>query len=222
MMSTKVRVWDLPTRFFHWSLLVCVVALVTSAQFGGAAMVWHFRLGYAVLSLLLFRIIWGVVGGRWSRFASFLYSPAAILRYIKGHGQSKPSIGHNPLGAVSVFALMGFLLLQVGSGLISDDEIAATGPFSKFVSNATVKLATFYHKDIGKLILIGLVVLHICAILFYLLKKGENLVRPMIRGDKVTLIVTPSSRDDARSRTLAALIFLGCVTLVAWLVRQAG
>jgi len=222
MMSTKVRVWDLPTRFFHWSLLVCVVALVTSAQFGGEAMVWHFRFGYAVLSLLLFRLIWGVVGGRWSRFASFLYSPAAILRYIKGHGQSKPSIGHNPLGAVSVFALMGFLLLQVGSGLISDDEIAATGPLSKFVSNATVNLATFYHKDIGKLILIGLVVLHICAILFYLLKKGENLVRPMIRGDKETLIVTPSSRDDARSRALAALIFLGCVALVAWLVRQAG
>jgi cytochrome b len=222
MMSTKVRVWDLPTRFFHWSLLVCVVALVTSAQFGGEAMVWHFRFGYAVLSLLLFRLIWGVVGGRWSRFASFLYSPAAILRYIKGQGPSRPSIGHNPLGAVSVFALMGFLLLQVGSGLISDDEIAATGPLSKFVSNATVNLATFYHKDIGKLILIGLVVLHVGAILFYQFKKGENLVRPMIGGDKETLIVTPGSRDDASSRTLATLILLGCVALVAWLVEQAG
>ena len=221
-MSSKVRVWDLPTRFFHWSLLVCVVALVTSAQFGGEAMVWHFRFGYAVLSLLLFRIIWGVVGGRWSRFASFLYSPASLLRYIQGHGQSSPSIGHNPLGALSVFALLGFLLLQVGSGLISDDEIAATGPFSKFVSHATVNLATFYHKDIGKLILIGLVVLHICAILFYLLKKGENLVRPMIQGDKETLIVTHSSRDDTGSRTLAALIFLVCAASVGWFVKLAG
>lgn len=221
-MSTIVRVWDLPTRFFHWALVACVVALVTSAQIGGEAMAWHFRFGYAVLSLLLFRFIWGVVGGHWSRFASFVYTPAAIFRYLRGQGQPEHSIGHNPLGAASVFALLGFLLVQVASGLISDDEIAATGPLAKYASNATVSFATFYHKDIGKLILIGWVVLHVGAILFYLVKKGENLVRPMIRGDKKTMIVTQSSRDDAPSRTLAAAVFLGCVALVAWMVRQAG
>lgn len=221
-MSTIVRVWDLPTRFFHWALVACVVALVTSAQIGGEAMAWHFRFGYAVLSLLLFRFIWGMAGGHWSRFASFVYTPAAIFQYIKGRGQPEHAIGHNPLGAASVFTLLGFLLIQVASGLISDDEIAATGPFAKFVSNATVSFATFYHKDIGKLILIGLVVLHIGAVLFYLVKKGENLVRPMILGDKESMIVIQSSRDDARSRTLAAVVFLGCTTLVAWMVNQAG
>lgn len=221
-MSTTVRVWDLPTRVFHWALVASVIGLVTTAQLGGDAMAWHFRFGYTMLSLLLFRIIWGVVGGRWSRFASFIYSPATVFRYLKGQGQPEHSIGHNPLGAASVVALLGFLLIQVASGLISDDEIATAGPLGKFVSSSLVSNATFYHKDIGKLILIGLVVLHIGAILFYLVKKGENLVRPMIRGDKETMIVAQSSRDDARSRTLAAAVFLGCATLVAWMVRQAG
>lgn len=221
-MSTTVRVWDLPTRVFHWALVASVIGLVTTAQLGGDAMAWHFRFGYTMLSLLLFRIIWGVVGGRWSRFASFIYSPATVFRYLKGQGQPEHSIGHNPLGAASVVALLGFLLIQVASGLISDDEIATAGPLGKFVSSSLVSNATFYHKDIGKLILIGLVVFHIGAILFYLVKKGENLVRPMIRGDKETMIVAQSSRDDARSRTLAAAVFLGCATLVAWMVRQAG
>ena len=221
-MSTTVRVWDLPTRVFHWALVACIVGSVTTAQIGGEAMAWHFRCGYTVLTLLLFRIVWGVVGGRWSRFASFVYSPTSVYRHLKGEGQPEHSIGHNPLGAVSVFALLGFLLLQVATGLISDDEIASAGPLVKFVSGAVVSTATFYHKDIGKLILIALIALHISTILFYLFSKRENLVRPMILGDKVSLIGTEGSRDDAWSRTLAAAVFLACAVLVAWLVRQAG
>lgn len=221
-MSTKVRVWDLPTRVFHWALVASVMGLVTTAQFGGDAMAWHFRFGYAVLSLLLFRIVWGVLGGRWSRFASFIYSPATVFRYLKGQGLPEHSIGHNPLGAASVFALLGFLLIQVATGLVSDDEIATTGPFAKFASATVVNTATFYHKNVGKLILIGLVLLHVGAILFYLFKKGENLVHPMIRGDKETMFATQSSRDDALSRTLAAAVFLACVALVVWGVGQAG
>ncbi len=184
-------------------------------------MAWHFRFGYTVLSLLLFRIVWGIVGGRWSRFDSFIYSPSTVLQYIKGQGRPEHSIGHNPLGAGSVFALLGFLLLQVASGLISDDEIATSGPLSKFVSSTLVSTATFYHKNIGKLVVIGLVVLHIGAVLFYLVKKGENLVRPMIRGDKETPVVTEDSRDDARSRALAAAVFLVCAAMVASMVQLA-
>ena len=126
------------------------------------------------------------------------------------------------MGAGTVFALLGFLLLQVATGLISDDEIATSGPLAKFVSNAVVSNATFYHQRVGKLVLIGLFVLHIGAVLFYLLKKGENLVRPMLRGDKETMIATASSRDDARSRTLAAVVFFGCAALVLWMVELAG
>jgi cytochrome b len=221
-MPNTVRVWDLPTRVFHWALVVCVIGLITTAQIGGEAMEWHFRFGYAVLSLLLFRIVWGVVGGRWSRFASFVYSPSAILKYVRGQGRPEHSVGHNPLGAGSVFALLGFLLLQVVSGLISDDEIATSGPLSQFASNAMVRAATFYHKNIGKPILIGLIVLHIAAILFYLIKKRENLVRPMIEGDKNISVPVEGSRDDARSRALATVLFAACAALVASMVKLAG
>lgn len=221
-MSSKVRVWDLPTRVFHWALVVCVIGSVTTAQIGGEAMVWHFRFGYTLLSLLLFRILWGVVGGRWSRFVSFAYSPMTVFRYLRGQGRPEHSIGHNPLGAGSVFALLIILLLQVGSGLISDDEIATVGPLAKFVSSSLVNAATYYHKNPGKLILLGLVVLHISAIAFYFFKRGENLVRPMIQGDKETSIIAPSARDDARSRALAAVLFLGCAALVAGMVQLAA
>lgn len=221
-MSSTIRVWDLPTRVFHWALAACFIGLIASAQIGGEAMAWHFRFGYTVLSLLLFRLIWGMLGGHWSRFSSFIYSPSTVLRYLKRQGRPEHAIGHNPLGAGSVFAMLGFLLLQVATGLISDDEIATAGPLSKWVASAWVTKATFYHAEIGKPILLGLVLLHIGAILFYRFKRGENLVRPMIRGDKESTLAVPSSRDDAGSRTLGAAVFLGCAGLVAGLLRLAA
>lgn len=217
-MSTTIRVWDLPTRIFHWALVVCVIGSVTTAQIGGDAMAWHFRSGYTILSLLLFRILWGMTGGRWSRFSSFLYSPATVLRYLKGQGQPEHAIGHTPLGAGSVFALLGFLLLQVATGLISDDEIASAGPLTQFASNAMVRAATYYHTHVGKLILLALILLHIGAISFYYFRKREDLIRPMIHGNKETTVQMQGSRDDAGSRAMAAAIFVGCGSLVYWLV----
>lgn len=221
-MSVTVRVWDLPTRIFHWSLVICVIGLVTTAQIGGSAMGWHFRFGYAVLSLLLFRLVWGVVGGKWSRFSSFLYSPATIWRYIRGQSLPEHSVGHNPLGSLSVFAFLAFLLTQVATGLVSDDEILTAGPLTSYVSGEVVSAATTYHTEIGKFVLIGLVVLHIGAIIFYRLNKREDLLRPMILGDKITQVATDQSRDDARSRTLAAIVFLACAALVTGVLKIAG
>ncbi len=220
--TSSVRVWDLPTRMFHWSLLVCVVGLVVSGNVGGNWMVWHFRLGYAVFTLLLFRIVWGFVGGRWSRFASFIYAPSSIIAYIRGRGRPEQSVGHNPLGAGSVFALLGFLLFQVATGLVSDDEISNQGPLSKFVSGARVSLATWYHKEVGNKILIVLVVLHLVAIAFYTYKKKEKLVGAMVHGDKrlptAVAQIAPPSRDDAASRSVAALVLAVCAAAVWWLV----
>ena len=130
-MSHTVRIWDLPTRLFHWALAACIVGLVVSAKLGGNAMVWHFRLGHAVLALLLFRLVWGLVGGHWSRFAVFWVSPARLLRYVRGQVLPQDTAGHNPLGALSVFALLGAVALQVGTGLFSDDEIAFAGPLTR-------------------------------------------------------------------------------------------
>ena len=217
----KVRVWDLPTRLFHWSLVVGVIGLALSGLIGGNAMVWHFRFGYAVLSLLLFRVVWGLVGGRWSRFGAFIYAPISVINYLKGRGKPEHSVGHSPIGAASVFAVLGILLAQAGTGLLSDDEIAASGPLTRFVSNATVNLATNYHKSIGKWVLLALVVLHISAIVFYTWRK-HNLVKAMLNGDKELALATPSSRDDALSRTGALLVFMLCAAFVAWMSSLAA
>ena len=218
----NVRIWDLPTRIFHWSLVFLVIGMVVSGLRGGGAMEWHMRMGYAVLSLLLFRIVWGLVGGRWSRFSSFIYAPSTVIAYLKGQGKPEHSAGHNPLGAGSVFAMLLILLAQIGSGLVSDDEIATSGPFTKFVANATVSLATNYHKNIGKWILVALVVLHLAAIVFYLVKKRENLVKTMLQGDKAMAQPVEPARDDAASRLLALVIFALCAGVVAYAVKLAG
>ena len=217
----KVRVWDLPTRLFHWTLALSVICLAVSGLIGGNAMVWHFRFGYAVLSLLLFRVVWGLVGGRWSRFGAFIYAPQSVINYLKGRGKPEHSVGHSPIGAGSVFAMLGILLAQVGTGLLSDDEIAAAGPLTRFVSNATVSVATNHHKNIGKWLLLTLVALHIGAIVFYLWRK-HNLVNAMLHGDKELVVAVPGSRDDALSRAGAVLVFALCAAFAAWVSSLAA
>ncbi len=143
----KVRIWDLPTRLFHWLLAATVVAM---------------------LALLLFRLLWGLVGGRWSRFASFIHAPATVLRHVRGQGTESDSAGHSPLGALSVFAMLAVLIAQVGSGLLSDDEIAFSGPLSRFVSGDTVAQATAYHAHWGQYLLYALVALHLLALVLAL------------------------------------------------------
>jgi cytochrome b len=212
---TKVRVWDLPTRLFHWALALGVIAQASTGLVGGNTLVWHFRIGYAVLALLLFRIIWGLVGGRWSRFGAFAYSPQSVLNYLKGRGKPEQSVGHSPIGAASVFAMLLFLLAQVASGLFSDDEIAAAGPLTRFVSNSTVSLATQYHASIGKWVLLALVLLHVGAIIFYLRRK-HNLLGAMLHGDKELVQAAPPSRDDAVSRAAALLILAACAGAAYW------
>jgi cytochrome b len=218
------RVWDLPTRVFHWVLAGCVVGSVVSAKIGGNAMVWHMRLGYVVFTLLAFRLVWGLIGGRWSRFASFIYSPAAVLRYLRGASgrHEHHDVGHSPLGAFSVFALLGLLAVQVATGLVADDEIATTGPLIGFVSGATSSLATAWHKAWGQWLIISLVVLHIAAITYYLVRRKRNLLHPMIVGDKPLPPGVPASADRAATRGLAALTLTLCAAGVAWVVSLGG
>lgn len=217
-----VRVWDLPTRVFHWSLAACVVALVVTGKIGGAAMPWHARAGYAAGTLLLFRLAWGVVGGHWSRFAAFSYSPRSIVAYLRGEVRPGWTTGHTPLGAVSVYALLGFLVAQVGTGLFGDDQADFTGPLNILVSNSTARLLTGYHKEIGQLVLIGLVLLHVGAIGYYQLRRREDLLGPMVHGDKRLSGDVPASRDDTASRVLALVLLGLSAGAMAWLVRLGG
>ncbi|MDP2006261.1 MAG: cytochrome b/b6 domain-containing protein [Rubrivivax sp.] len=220
--TVPVRVWDLPTRAFHWALALAVAGSVVSAKIGGGAMVWHFRFGYLVLTLLAFRVLWGLVGGRWSRFASFVYAPATLLRYLRGRFTSQDGldVGHSPTGALSVFALLGILLVQLGTGLVADDEIANLGPLNRLVSTETALTATSWHKSWGQWLLLGLVALHILAIVYYLMGKRINLVRPMLRGDKPLPPGTPASADGLPQRALALLLLALCAALATWVARQ--
>jgi cytochrome b len=216
-----VRVWDLPTRLFHWLLALAIVGSVVTGSIGGNAMVWHFRLGYLVFGLLIFRLVWGLVGGRWSRFVSFVYSPSTVLRYLRG--QERPGehldVGHNPLGAGSVFAMLSILAVQVGTGLIGDDEIANVGPLNKLVDSATGVAATAWHKGYGEAIILALVALHIAAILYYRLRQKKDLIGPMLSGDKALPADVPAARDDPRSRGGAVVCALVAAGVVYWLVR---
>ncbi len=119
------------------------------------------------------------------------------------------------MGAISVLVLLAILVAQAVTGLTSDDEITSAGPLVGFVSSAWVNSATFYHANVGKLALLGLIALHIGAIIFYQLGKNQNLIRPMIDGDKEIDISIVSSKDNAATRLLALAVLIGCALLVA-------
>ena len=215
-----VRVWDLPTRVFHWTLVLSVAGSFTTGYIGGNLMDWHLRLGYVAFSLLLFRLLWGFFGGRWSRFRSFTYAPSTSLRYLRGESRADEhhEVGHNPLGAFSVYALLLLLAAQVGTGLFADDEIATTGPLNKFVAGSTAKLLTWWHKDVGQRVIMVLMLLHIGAIAWYWLRRRQNLLRPMLSGDKAVSPGVPASVDNIGTRMLALAILLAAAGIVAGVV----
>lgn len=153
-----------------------------------------------------------------------MFSPSTVFKYLQGQADPQHTVGHNPLGALSVFALLGVLLAQVGSGLISDDEIAFFGPLVAFVSSETVSQATNYHKNIGKFVVLGLVLLHVLAILFHKVVRKESLVLPMVFGDKVIPGGAPAARDNWLTRCTALAVLGLCAAAVYGLASlgQAG
>ena len=213
----RTRIWDLPTRLFHGLLALTVSGVLVTGWTG--VMDWHFRLGHAVLALLLFRLVWGFVGGRWSRFAAFVHGPRSIVAYLRGQAHPDHLIGHNPLGALSVFAMLAVLVLQVATGLVADDAITYAGPLAHTVSGAMSSLATGWHAGWGKWVVIALIVLHLAAVLYYAVVRRHTLVAPMITGDKLFPSATPvaPSRDGAGSRWLALALFAGCIAVATWI-----
>jgi cytochrome b len=215
-----VRIWDLPTRVFHIVLGMCVLGLFVTGEVGEALMPLHYWLGYAVLSLIFFRLAWGLLGGHWSRFVNFVPSPSTIREYIGAlrRGEYRASIGHNPLGALSVLSMLIFLLLQVFSGFLSDDEISLAGPWAAWAPATWVARATLYHTEIGKVVLIVLLVLHASSVLYYRFVKRDDLISPMVRGDKLLSGQVPHSRDTFTSRVYALSIWVACAYAVYRLV----
>ena len=175
----KQRVWDLPTRLFHWTLVVLVALSWWSAETHRDDL--HLYLGYGVLSLLIFRVGWGLVGSSTARFSAFVRGPAAVLRYVRGRFHW-PVAGHAPLGALSVIALLAMLFVQVGTGLFASDEDGLfSGPLAYAVSISAAEASTDLHEDLFNFLL-ALIGLHVGAILLYRLALGKNLLGPMITG----------------------------------------
>jgi cytochrome b len=218
--SQRVRIWDLPTRSFHILLILCVIGLVATGEIGGDVMQLHFWFGYAVLTLVLFRFAWGFVGGHWSRFINFVPTPSKLLTYVHAlrNKQTPHHVGHNPLGALSVIGMLSVLLVQVFSGFMSDDEISNTGPWTAWVPADWVELATEYHSDVGKVLLIFLIALHVGTVLYYKRIKHDDLITPMLTGDKELPSETQASRDTWTSRLFALSVLLGCAYVVYRLV----
>lgn len=217
--SSRVRVWDLPTRIFHWSLVVLVVFSFTTGKVGGSWMEWHLKSGYTILALLLFRLAWGLVGGRTARFAHFLHGPRATLHYAREAFASRhrPAFGHNPMGGWMVLLLITTFLVQAATGLFADDEIATQGPLAAKVSNALVARMTAFHSY-NQWVMSGAVALHVTAIGVYRWRFGDDLVGPMLHGWRtVPEGVLPP--EAVRGSTLLALaLFALCAAFVYWLV----
>jgi len=216
------RVWDLGTRLFHWALVLFVAFSILSAKLGGNWIDWHMRSGVCILALILFRITWGFIGPHHAKFANFVRPPAEVLTYVRsmragGATANTAQAGHNPLGALSVIAMIVILLLQASTGLFANDSIASEGPLAKFVSNATSDLLTRIHK-IDQFVIYLLIATHIGAIVYYAFAKHDNLVRPMLTGDKpVTGLV--ASRDDWAVRVRAAILLVIAFGLTGFLYR---
>ena len=179
-MKVTIHIWDLPHRLFHWLLAASVIAAYITAKIGGELIDWHGRLGVFILGLLVFRIVWGFIGSTHSRFATFFPTFSRLTAYLKGQWQG---IGHNPLGALSVIALLAAVAVQVGTGLFANDDIAFEGPLFDFVDKELSNRLTGLHSTTFY-VLLALVVLHLIAIIFYRWVKKTNLVGPMLTGKK--------------------------------------
>lgn len=223
---TRVPVWDLPVRIFHWTLVLLVIGQVATAQVGGNAMEYHALGGYAILTLVLFRIVWGFVGSRHARFTDFLRGPVAVWRHLRG--QAAQTLGHNPAGGWSVVLMLVSLLTQALTGLFANDDIMMEGPLAKHVSGEVSAFATRIH-DVNAIVLLTLIAIHLLAVLFYLFGKKQNLIGPMLTGRKKIAgdqMPSPPGRSlphssAAGGNLLVAAAVLGVAAAAVYLVASA-
>lgn len=226
----EVRVWDLPTRLFHWLLALSITASVLTGFFdgmlGSATIDWHQRSGYLAIGLIAFRLVWGFVGGTYARFATFLKGPVAIRAYVRslqkpGEADDTQGLGHNPLGGWSAMAMIGAVALQAVTGLfISIEDFGFEAPLAKHVSRAVSDQMNAIHTW-AVWVILALVALHLAAILFHALVKKDNLVPAMVHGFRRVSRVRPGDPSQGGSIFLAAVVATAVGFVVWWLVGRA-
>jgi cytochrome b len=217
--TTRRLVWDLPVRVAHWALVACVAGSWLTHYAGVEWFAWHRRCGYAVLVLVCFRVVWGFVGTRHARFSGFVRGPRATLDYLRGRVRAEP-VGHNPLGALSVLALLAALLTQAVTGLFANDEIMNAGPFYGWVAPDLSNRVTSLHRSSSDWLL-ALLALHLTAVGWYVLVRRRPLVRAMLTGRKDASDVGAGDAIDGSRTARAVLIVLLLSGALALAVRAA-
>ncbi len=213
-LTRSVRLWDLPLRLFHWSLVIAVLVAIVSAKVGGEWMTLHGQAGLVIVGLLVFRLIWGVVGSKHARFFNFAPSLSSVRAYLRGQWQGR---GHNPLGALAVFLMLGLLLLQAIGGLFTDDEISFTGPLAYLIESETAVRLTGWHHQLSDVV-IAILVLHVVAIVVYRLFKKKNLIKPMITGvEQIPVAQASQIAEEVPVRPwVLALSLVFAISLTYW------
>jgi cytochrome b len=225
--TVRVRVWDVPTRLFHWALVLLVTASVVTGKLdsvlGPATLEWHRRSGLAILGLLAFRLAWGFAGGTHARFASFLRGPRAVLDYARRlvRGDAPVTAGHNPLGGWSVAAMLAALAVQVGTGLfLVQEDYGFEGPLARFASRAlSERLAAIHEANFW--VVAALAALHLAAVAFYTLAKRQDLVGAMISGRKCLAPGSQAQESRGGGAVAAAAIAIAAAAAV-WAVVSLG
>lgn len=215
----KVKIWDVPVRLTHWALVVMIGFSWWSGEQGGLTLTWHIWSGYAILTLVLFRLVWGFMGSSTARFSSFVRGPGAVVSYLRslGHRRASGHPGHNALGGWSVVLLLLAIAVQAGTGLFANDDIMTEGPLVRHVSkDLSDLLTTVHHYNFW--VLLGLAGAHVAAVIFYLLYKSENLIAAMLTGMKA--VATPSP-EVWFAGTLRAVIALAIAAGVVYLIVRA-
>ena len=213
----RIRLWDAPVRIIHWSFVLLIPALWWTAEELEVGL--HIRLGLAMLALVTFRLAWGLVGSGTARFSQFVKGPGSVLAYLKSGGATHSAPGHNPLGGWSVLVLLGLLMLQIGLGLIAQDEDGlSSGPLNHFVSFETAEAAREWHEVVFNGLVV-LVVIHVAAILWHRIVKHDNLIHPMLSGMKEVDAAVEEPRHATPLAALACLIV--AMALTFWISRGA-
>ncbi|MDP2882246.1 MAG: cytochrome b/b6 domain-containing protein [Azonexus sp.] len=207
MISQRIRLWDLPTRLFHWLLVLAFVVAIVSGQVGGKLIDVHGKIGLAIVGLIAFRLVWGFAGSTYARFAQFFPTPARIKVYLKGEWRG---LGHNPLGGLSVFSLIFLLTVQVASGLFANDDIAFVGPLYELVSKVLSDRLTGIHHLLSN-VLIALVVLHVVAVAFHGHFKKDDLIKPMLTGWKEGVSGEPARGGGLKVSIVALIVAAAAV-----------
>lgn len=213
--ARAVLAWDLPTRLAKWTLAVLVGLAFASKYYGDAGLVWHMWNGLAVLTIVVFRVLWGLVGGSTARFFGFLVGPGRALGYLASlmRGRSPRYLGHNPLGGWMVLALLALVAAQGVTGLFTTDDIIIDGPLVRVAGEDWVGRASALHQDLFWWLL-GLIALHAIANLAYSLFGKDNLIRAMLTGHKPRATYADEAAATPGSVALAA----GCLVVAAGIV----